>query len=160
MRVFDADPGAPAFGNPRRRRGPGYGPGCCAGAALILGSVAACHGPGADPAALAPLPASAASRSLRADWDDTDAAVIAGVDAIEAVVAETIEVSEVRRRYTLRLSSGEPGTLDAERATEPGDVRLKCRIGLAGDPARERRLLDAVSRRLVALRGDRAAPIR
>lgn len=112
------------------------------------------------------------STTVTADWDDTEAAVVVGAESIESVIHQTEDVSPTHRRYTLRLNSGESATLDITRTTPPPsgitgaateppvELTLTARVGLAGDRARERRLVDAVSRRLGQLKGVGAARIR
>lgn len=93
------------------------------------------------------------------DWDDTDASVSVGVEAIEAALTSVHQPAPGRREYRLKRVNGEVGLLVIERGE--GDVlNLTASIGPLGDPERERKLVQAVRRRLDQLHGVEFAPVR
>jgi len=102
--------------------------------------------------------------SIAADWDDADAAVLASVEKIEAIVTRTNVRSETEREYLLRRTTGERGQLTLRRA-DPGNlgdlapITMTCTLGGAGDPAREQKLMAAVAARLEQLKGVDYAPV-
>ncbi|MBL8990728.1 MAG: hypothetical protein JNJ48_04010 [Phycisphaerae bacterium] len=112
----------------------------------------------------------ASTVSVRADWDDIDAALDVGLLAGECAV-----VSDDRPRrgvvahavtFTLRTIQGEPGTVTFRRQAEgpadprgPEPITGEAVLGRYRDADRERRLLAAVARRLEALAGVDWAPI-
>ncbi len=94
----------------------------------------------------------------RGDWDDVGPSVEAAVGRIEAAVEDSRLAPDGTRTYALRTLGAEPGLLEARPGPE-GVIELRTRVGRFGDPVRERRLLDAVVRRLAQLRGVDAAPL-
>lgn len=110
------------------------------------------------------------SVTVRADWDDVDAALDVGLlDAECAIVSDTRPRRGVRYHtvtYTLRTIQGEPGTVTFSRSAEgpadprgPEPITAQASIGRYRDADRERRLLASVARRLEALAGVDWAPI-
>lgn len=110
---------------------------------------------------------SGSESSLSADWDDVDAAVGVAVGAAEAAVTGARTNGPDERVYYLRTVADEPGILVVSRSPEPAgaagsapsNITLRTSIGRFGNPDRERRLLEAVARRLTDLRGRQYSPL-
>lgn len=105
----------------------------------------------------ATLVGEASERSVAGDWDDIDAAVEVALESAE-VAAVGSQRAPDRVIYELVSIEGRPGQLVIARG-ESGRLTLSARIGRFGEPPRERRLLDAVARRLARLRGVDIAPL-
>lgn len=96
-------------------------------------------------------------RSAAGDWADLDAAVEVALESAEVAVIGSGHTPD-RATYQLVSLEGRPGELVIARG-ESGRLTLSARIGRFGDPARERRLLDAVAGRLARLGGVDIAPL-
>jgi hypothetical protein len=104
-----------------------------------------------------------------ADWEDVQAAVIVGGQAIEAEISSSSNEGPNRQVFQLRLIDGQPARLTAECAAAPSadsnspppvEITLSASVGRFGDAAMEAKLLRAVAHRLGALRGVGFAPIK
>lgn len=106
----------------------------------------------------------ALAESVRADWDDADAAVHGGLPPTGVTVTEVVPISSTSRQYRLRCMSGEDGALTIDRpaagAGQDAEIRVRCSIGRLGDPKLEKAVVESVTRRLHELRGVEYAPIR
>lgn len=110
------------------------------------------------------LRADAADASVRADWDDADAAVYGGLSRLVVAVTRIVPVSPDQRQYQLRCMSGEDGLLVIDRPAgapdDPLQLRVRCSIGRLGDPELERAVVEGVTRRLHELCGVEYAPLK
>lgn len=105
----------------------------------------------------------AARQELEGDWDDIDAAVLAGTNRTEWVVSRWWWSDDSTRNYDLRNAHGTSGSVRIRRASDGGGaaaLELTASIGPFGDAAAERELIAAIDRRLQQLRGVDAAEIR
>lgn len=84
------------------------------------------------------------------------------VTKAECATVSRDELENGAIRFTLITATDEDGTFTATPlgpiTREPMPIRLECRIGAVGDPARERRLIDAAAHRLRQLAGKDWAP--
>ncbi|MBX3359210.1 MAG: hypothetical protein KF745_12375 [Phycisphaeraceae bacterium] len=153
-------------------------------AALVLATSGSCTSDGAKAAAggiwpardpnVYPLLPTASTLKVEADWYDLDAALLVTAPSIEAAVEAASEPDTNPRLFSLRTIAGEPATLEitAEPGPEPlpfprapadsippVTMTMRCTVGLMGDPAREKKLLEALAARLRELRGRDFAPL-
>lgn len=126
------------------------------GSALTLPSCAATSGPDV---AFRPGASEAESSG---DWNDIDAAVLAGTYKAEWVVSAWWWADPNTRIYELRNAHGTAGTLRLHRDSSNPDVSLKltASIGPFGDAAAEKTVIDGIESRLTALHGVDATPIK
>lgn len=87
---------------------------------------------------------------------------VAAPRAEVALVGTNVSPNSIQ--FTLVTATDEPGDVVATRATGPADgenieITLAARFGRFGDATRERRLLDALTRRLGQLQGKATAPL-
>lgn len=146
----------------------------CSAAALT-----ACQaGPGALGSPAAQRDVAGSERTVRADWDDLDAALDVAFTRCEfAALTRTTERVNVERtdryspepyaddvevavRWRLTTRDGRGGELSAVRTTEDAlgngrdnEIDLRVRLGPFGTPSEERCVLDAIASRLKQLRG-------
>ncbi len=103
------------------------------------------------------------TREARGDWNDLDAALEVGQLVAEVAVVGSSPPASDPRRFELVTGSDEPGWLVAQRpgtrGDDPGPIHMSARLGRFGDAPRERRLLDAIARRLEELSGVDSAPL-
>jgi hypothetical protein len=92
------------------------------------------------------------------DWEDLDAAVLAGAWLSEFAIIDRGDSHASPRTFELVATNDEPATLTAWQ--EGDDVVLRAHVGWFGDRNRERYLAKAVGGRLCELRGRDAAPLR
>ncbi len=107
-------------------------------------------------------PPGATRTAVSGDWDDIDAAVLAGTNKAEFVVAAWWWADPDTRVYSLRNAHGTSGTLRLHRNPDnPGEaISIAAWIGPFGDAAAEREVIAKVRQRLEQLRGVDAAPIK
>jgi hypothetical protein len=105
------------------------------------------------------------SRSVRADWDDVEAAVMASTAAGEVAVV-TATRQETRWTFDLKTILGERGVMVVTLEAGSADARdgsaligVQAHLGRRGDPDRESRLVRAVVERLQELAGRETAPL-
>lgn len=136
------------------------------------------------PNALTPtvqVPSRGSQTVIVADWTDVVPAAIVAASQVEmAIVRQAPDDRDIPRALRIDLElvtlTGEPVVVEATRepidpsAVAPGDrgasagesvrVSLVARVGRFGSPGAERRLLEAMSRRLLDLRGVEFRPVR
>lgn len=95
---------------------------------------------------------------IQGDWDDLDAAVIAGAWLSEFAVVDEGDPDAPRRTFELVATNDEPASLTAWQ--DGDDVVLLAHVGRFGDLNREKYLAQTVGGRLHELRGRDAAPLR
>lgn len=105
------------------------------------------------------------------DWSDVHAAALTATEPMELAIIERREPGMGVIEFSLLSVRSESGVLIAElveptelmgdgRAEGEGvQIRLRARIGLFGDPQRERELIDRAASRLAELAGRGTAPI-
>lgn len=134
-------------------------------AAGVMVGLAACAS-SARPA-VATDAASPGTMTIRADWNDVDAAVEIAITRAEmAILRRTAEPADQPEqiRFELLTMMDERGVLTVTRDAGAGDamipIHLEARVGHFGDPAREQVLLRAMADRLEQLAGVDYAPLR
>lgn len=133
-------------------------------AAAGLGSIfTGCEaGPGRSPEAAAAA-TSPVSLTVRADWDDVDAALEVALSRAQLAILSRSPDGPDRVTWRLLSVQDEPAHLTAVRppgaTQDPTDITLEARIGLFGDPRREEQFLKFMERRLNQLAGVDYAPL-
>lgn len=103
---------------------------------------------------------------VEADWDDVYAATVAAAGKTESVVLSTRTPSPNELVVELQTIRDEPVEVTARMVGRPASdggsvpIDITCRYGLLGDAGEQRRMLDAISARLVDLRGVDYRPVR
>jgi len=96
------------------------------------------------------------------DWDDVDAAVRSAVTDVEMVVLRRVELAADQRRYELLGVRSTPAWVRLSRlgpaAGGGARIEIRAEVDRFGEPARARRLREAIARRLRELRGVEVAP--
>jgi hypothetical protein len=97
---------------------------------------------------------------LVADWDDVEPAAIVAASRAELAIVGT-RAGDQEITFQLRTLEGEPGTLRAVRRSlaASGPIHLSANIGLFRELESERRLLQAMAKRLRQLAGVDYAPL-
>lgn len=85
------------------------------------------------------------------DWDDLDAAVLAGAIKNEMGPLDWGSHEDSPRVFTMIASNDEPVVVHAWREGE--EIVLNAKVGHFGDDVREARLLKTIAARLLTLRG-------
>jgi hypothetical protein len=101
--------------------------------------------------------AATTKETVRADYDDVRAAVLATVREIDMVIIEET-IGDNESLFVLRCRNDEPAKLIATRVD--ASVELSATVGRFGDGAAQRDLIRGVAERLRALRGRDHAPLR
>jgi len=95
--------------------------------------------------------------TLRADYDDVRAAVLATARDIDMVIVDE-RIGEHESVFVLKCRNDEPATLMAKHADE--NVEISASVGRFGDGAAQRDLVRGVASRLRVLSGRDHAPLR
>ncbi len=148
----------------KRGIGGGVGRGRIALALTVYASLVFFRGCAAGPADTRGLLPSASQARINGDWDDIDAAIDVGATEAEMAVLSADLPTGGRRIIRLKTVQDQPVILVIDRAGDPqgaagagpggaseGEITMRCTVGRFGDPAREARLLKALSHRLKAL---------
>ncbi len=126
----------------------------CAGAGAVWALAWGCGSTSSEGARfIGPNFGSPRSASIVADWND--------VDAAELAVIFDVTPSPDERVFYVKDITDERGTLRIWRtsADVTPEIKLEARVGLFGEPEKEKTLLECVCARLEELKGVEWAPV-
>jgi len=136
--------------------------GACVGAAAVSALLLGCGSTASEGARfIGPNFGSPRTASIVADWNDVDAAVEVGVPRAEMAVIFDETPSPDERVFSVKDIADERGTLRIWRTSGDAtpEIKLEARVGLFGEPEKERKLLECVCARLEELKGVEWAPV-